>query len=84
MTDETRPEITFKSECECCGRRGNQVRRLIGSIGSRTIPWTPRQFVLCDECILTYVSVLMHDPEDRAWFERELEEIKKRFPEMPP
>ena len=30
------------------------------------------------------VSVLMHDREDRAWFERELEQIKKRLPEMPP
>ena len=81
MTDEPHQPVLrnrFPVRCDACGRRHDEVRRMIIASGSRTIPWTPKEFALCDECILTYVSVLMHEPADREWFERALEEIKRR------
>ena len=79
MTDKPHQPLLrnkFPVRCDACGRRHDEVRRMITSSGSRTIPWTPMELTLCNECILVYVSVLMHEPADREWFERALEEIK--------
>jgi hypothetical protein len=81
MTDKPHQPVLrnrFPVRCDACGRRHDEVRKMITSSGSRTIPWSAEEFTLCDECILTFVSVLIYEPADCEWFERALEDIKKR------
>jgi hypothetical protein len=68
MTDDPQPKITLT--CDFCGKRDSQVRRMFEGIR-----WDGRRHTLCNECLIVCVNIMMH--EDREWFEKELDEIRR-------
>jgi len=41
------------------------------------IRWGGRRHVLCNECVFVSVTIMLL--EDREWFEKEVEEIKRHL-----
>ena len=75
MTDDPQPKITLT--CDFCGKRDSEVRRMFE--GNR---WDGRKHTLCNECLFICVTIMVH--EDREWFDKEVEEIKRHLDSSPP
>ena len=75
MTDDPQPKITLT--CDFCGERDSQVGRMFE--GNR---WDGRKHTLCNECLFICVTIMVH--EDREWFDKEVEEIKRHLDSSPP
>jgi uncharacterized Zn finger protein len=70
MTDDPQSKITLT--CDSCGKRDSEVRRMF-----EAIRWGGRRHVLCNECVFVSVTIMLL--EDREWFEKEVEEIKRHL-----
>jgi hypothetical protein len=63
---------TADLECDHCGKRHNEVRKLF--VGVR---WDGKgRGRICDECVFLCVAAMAH--EDRNWVEEQLEEALSR------
>jgi ClpX C4-type zinc finger len=66
---ETADEIV----CDFCGKRPDQVRRLVAGLTVDTSGKVARE-TLCTECLATFMTVVAL--EDREWFDQEVDQIR--------
>ena len=59
--------------CSSCGKRHDEVRKLIVGHGCDTQGGS-HEVSLCDECIGTFMTIMAS--EDREWFDRQVEQSR--------